>query len=642
MGVQVDDAIRMMGSVTAPNGVVDELPPIGEFIDTYDRASRPYPCQMTLLKIFFLDLEHLTSFDKEVIREWMRETENGGEVRIPLDLYDRMKWCRRHGYRNFNTIVYCGGRRGGKGFIGGKMAAYMIARMLSYGNPQAHFGIDQAHDLYLDVLALSYSQAQGMLFSDIKDTILSNDWLNPYIYMATNGIVKLRSVYDKVREARFVEESKKRGMKSRQMRTDFASIVVEPNGSTAPTIRGRASFMQAYDELAHGQVGEGKMSSDELFKAATPSTVQFGKDALIYEPSSPWSEVGIFYNQYSDAFALNPDGTAANPHMFAIRIPSWGPYKYWEYDHGKRGAIILPPSGSPEMRAKQRSNPESFAVEFGANFAKTENAYMNAAVVESLFEPYPKVGADRNYIKDRPEFGVRYYAHADAGRSQDNFCFALGHVERGEDGMDHAFVDVMKTWQPQDFPEDDKGVRRVDYTQVLKWLRDTFRRFPCVSFTMDQWNSAYILDSVKNDVMNGRCAANMGVDVDTHTAGQNFQRWEAFKTACYQGWVHIPRQVEYIYKTDSECCLVEEEMKYMVVKNGKTVTWPTTGAIVHGDMVDAVSTIVARMLSEQLGYQDDMSVSNVAGTAQGGYNRTGLDASLVDQGDAYMREMGYF
>ena len=62
----------------------------------------------------------------------------------------------------------------------------------------------------------------------------------------------------------------------------------------------------------------------------------------------------------------------------------------------------------------------------------------------------------------------------------------------------------------------------------------------------------------------------------------------------------------------------------------------------HGDMVDAVSTIVARMLSEQLGYQDDMSVSNVAGTAQGGYNRTGLEASLMDQGDAYMREMGYF
>lgn len=637
-----DSLMRLAVSTVAPRVAVEELPPIEDFIKRYDRAAMPYPCQMTLLKIFFLDLEHLNEFDKFVIREWKRETENGGEVRIPLDLYDRMKWCRRHGYKNFNTIVYCGGRRGGKGFIGGKMAAYVLARLLSYGNPQKHYGIDQAHSLHLDVLALSYSQAQGMLFSDVRDAVLSNDWLNQYIYSASNNSLMLQTPYDKVREIEEIEKSRDRGRGKMGVTASMASIVVEPNGSTAPTIRGRASFMQAYDELAHGQVGDGKMSSDELFKAATPSTMQFGKDALIYEPSSPWSEVGIFYNQYSDAFATNPDGTAANPHMFAIRIPSWGPYRYWEYDGTKRSPIILPPSQSAEMRAKQRSNPESFDVEFYAHFAKTENAYMNASVIESLFEPYPKAGADRNYAKDRPEFGVRYHAHADAGRSQDNFCFALGHVERGEDGMDHAFVDVMKTWQPQDFPEDDKGVRRVDYTQVLRWLRETFRRFPCASFTMDQWNSAYILDSIKSDVMNGRCAANMGVDVDTHTAGQNFQRWEAFKTACYQGWVHIPRQVEYVYKTDSECCLVEEEMKYMIVKNGKTVTWPTTGAITHGDMVDAVSTIVARMLSEQLGYQDDMSVSNVAGTAQGGYNRTGLEASLMDQGDAYMREMGYF
>lgn len=641
------DYLRDAGQMYLPEVMSRELPPVCDFIKEYDHSAMPYPVQWTLLKICFLDLEHLTDFDKFVIREWMRETENGGDVTIPLDLYDRMKWCRRHGYRNFNTFVYCGGRRGGKGFLGGKIGSYMIARILSYGNPQRHFGIDESHSLYLDVLALSYSQAQGMLFNDIKDTVMSNDWLNPYIYSVSNGRLKLQSTADSIRERKYRDEALGMGKKARGLQSDFASVIIEPNGSTAPTIRGRASFMQAYDELAHGQQGDGKMSSDELFKAATPSTIQFGKEALIYEPSSPWSENGIFYNQYKDAFEKNPDGTAANPHMFAIRIPSWGPYKYWEYDKTKRSAIILPPSKSPEIRAKQRSNPESFDVEFGANFAKVENAYMNHHVIETLFEPFPEPGSDRNVLRNRGEYGVRYFAHADAGRSQDNFCLAVGHVEE-VDGTHHAFVDVMQTWQPPDFPADRDGVHRVDYTQVLAWIRACFKRFNVVSFTMDQWNSAYILDAVRLDAQNGMFMSHaMEVDVDNHTSGDNFRRWEAFKTACYQGWVHIPRKMEYVYKTDSECCLVEEEMKYMVVKNGKTVTWPTTGPVQHGDMVDSVSTVVTRMLSRELGLGDAMNVANVAGAAQGGYAQ-GVQVPVqaafgtVEAGDDYMRRMGYY
>ena len=642
------DFIQAMGQLMAGGSMARKLPPIQEFIELYDRGAKPYPAQYTILKMIFLDIEHMDDFDHFIIGEWLKSSQEGGEVRIPLDIYERMDWCRRHGYRNFNTVIYCGGRRGGKGFIGGKIAEYKIAEMLAYGSPQRAFGIDESHEIHVDVLATSFSQAQGMLYNDIKDSIISNDWLAPYIYSVSNDELRMQSSSDRNREAKVRQQQEALGRK-RSIRTPNASIVIARSAADSAKIRGRASFMQAFDEFAHGLDTESKLSSAQIYEAATPSVLQFGGSGIIYVPSSPWSSTGKFYELYQQAFETDSSGRSVNPHMFAIKIPSWGPYDYWEYDPRKRSAIILPPSKSREVAAKERQNPEAFDVEFRANFARTENPYMSSSVIDSLFQPFPRVGDDRNVLSDRGLITRRYVAHADAGRSQDNFCFALGHREM-VDGHWHAFIDVMKTWQPQDFPEDEGGVRRVDYTQVMEWIRRTFGSFFCTTYSMDQWNSAMILDQVRKDALEGRLLnPSMEVLCDAHTQKQNFLRYEAFKTACYQGWVHIPRKVEYIHKVGAEACLVEEELRYMIVRSGNTVTWPTTGKITHGDMIDAVSTVVTRLLADQSGDDADSMGSSVVGAALGGYNSwdggvmtPAVTAAMQDAGDDYMRRMGYY
>lgn len=182
------ELMRTMNSFAVPAEVREELPPVVEFIEKYSRGASLYPRQKTLLKIIFLEEENFTDYDRLVIEQWMESTRNGGEVVIPLDLYDRIRWCKAHGYRHFKEIIYCGGRRGGKGFIGGKIGEYKTAQMIALGNPQRFYEIDESKDIYLDILATQFSQAQGMLYNDIKDAILNNDWLAPYIYSTSNDM----------------------------------------------------------------------------------------------------------------------------------------------------------------------------------------------------------------------------------------------------------------------------------------------------------------------------------------------------------------------------------------------------------------------------------------------------------------------
>jgi hypothetical protein len=179
---------------------------------------------------------------------------------------------------------------------------------------------------------------------------------------------------------------------------------------------------------------------------------------------------------------------------------------------------------------------------------------------------------------------------------------------------------------------------------------DTFKHFNVFSYTMDQWNSALIIDQMRQEALSGHVMNSMmNVAVDNHTSSGNFQRWEMFKTACYQGWVHVPLFEEFYYKLGRKGCLLERELKFMILKNGNKVTWPDVCEITHGDMADCVSTVVADLLSDQLNALNTDSLTKVVGAAAGGYNDIGLptnqgdmlERGLQEESERYWRQMGY-
>lgn len=97
------------------------------------------------------------------------------------------------------------------------------------------------------------------------------------------------------------------------------------------------------------------------------------------------------------------------------------------------------------------------------------------------------------------------------------------------------------------------------------------------------------LDELRADTIKGKFVnKSMSVACDTHTSDSNFIRWERFKTACYQNWVHIP-YIEQEISGMGNVSLIDTELKFLVVKNGRKVDHPDVGPWCFDDMTEAMT-----------------------------------------------------
>jgi hypothetical protein len=61
-----------------------------------------------------------------------------------------------------------------------------------------------------------------------------------------------------------------------------------------------------FDEMAHmQQEGESAQTAASVYEAATPALAQFGKDAMIFCNSSPYTKIGKFYDRYVDGLKVD-------------------------------------------------------------------------------------------------------------------------------------------------------------------------------------------------------------------------------------------------------------------------------------------------------------------------------------------------
>jgi hypothetical protein len=108
-----------------------------------------YPRQHTLLKLVFLETENMTQYDLDVIDEWRRNFTNPRDVfGVQPDIWERVEYLKRRGYRRFPHIQFVLGRRASKGYLGAIIIAEQIAYLISLDNPQAHYGIMEGKDVF--------------------------------------------------------------------------------------------------------------------------------------------------------------------------------------------------------------------------------------------------------------------------------------------------------------------------------------------------------------------------------------------------------------------------------------------------------------------------------------------------------------
>lgn len=627
MGEGADFLSIMSGAISEP-----EMPDIVTFAEhsTFlGEHRRLYPRQKTLLRLWFLETEHMTAYDVDVISQWA-EGFYEGELRCGLapDVWKRVEILKDQGYRHFPEIINISGRRGGKGHLGAIMAAYQTLRLIKMDDPQWYYSIERGKELYTYVTATGLSQAKAYQFADLANAVLDAPCFRPWISSGKPTFVTLRTPADNRR----IAELKARGV---QLEREMASLVLMPLSANSSAARGGAATCIIFDEMAHMLLGtEGPRTADSLYNALTPSLGQLGKDGLIYVPTSPYTKVGKAYALYEDGLASAPDGGPAHPEIIVSQLPSWTIYEDFERNiNGGRPFRVAPMVWDERAEDLKARNPYSFRVERESQWAEVMDAYLSPKVVDKMFEPVRTPDGLRTLeIRESGALRWIYRGHCDPSKSEANTAAAIGHLEPvvDEDGetWHHVFIDWMKVWKPGD-----KEDHQVDYIEVEKELAERISLFPAMkTFSYDQYGSFVTVPRLKAELKKKDSRTNV-IEVP-FSASANAKRCEIFKAALGLRWVHAP--VDDFGVDDG--CLLEHELKFLHEKNGK-VDCQSIGPVTTKDLADCVMVITEDLIGKQLErfrMRDQLTQQMQVG-AQGGYITSRDEPTRDDPSEARKR-----
>ena len=580
-----------------------------------------YPRQATIIKIAFLRDDLFTDYDRAVIAEWQRrflETNPDAEDNkfsartkgIQPDLYERIAYLKKRGYRWFPELILAIGRRGSKGFLAALCMAYVLWNYLSKGNPQEYYGIDANKPLACAVFAGKKQQAIENLWGDLYGVLTTAPCFTPFISEAQVESLTIYAPYDFVRMRKMAA----RGITSTR---DMATFRILPRESTPLAPRGPAGCILAFDEAAHVKNTGVTREFGVVYGAAKPSLDQFGTDGFTVLPSSTWEMIGKFYELWQLSLTREPapepgEYMPAYPTKLMIQLESWGPYEDWDRAHliplfpeGFRGDLgeyqpdalpVLPKlkgaiqAFDEEMAREEKANPDTFAVERRSDWQTAMDAYLNSAMIDRMFAPWeernPDYGRPELTMQARGPLSITYLAHGDPSSVNCRFGFAVGHEEPGPDGLNHAVLDLIHFWDPADFPD-----HTIDYDIVRDWIFDNVvMRFQPDELTFDQWNSAASVQAMQKKIRGTRLQKNVICYERTATAALNWSTWETFKACLNMGLVHSPLHGE-----------LKDELRFLQKPEGQQKVIPaTSGPVQTKDIADAACIVTVKLLGEQM------------------------------------------
>lgn len=606
-----------------------------------------YPRQRLLLKLIFL--EDLTDAEEAILDTWLEGGRGGTEVEICPDIREKRQWLKANGYKHFREVCLVGGRRCSKGFITGLSLAKKMYDTLQLQDPGKHYGIDADKEIFYSCVAASQDQAKEMQYADFSAMVNSCNAMNRYVGKLQETEFSVMTETD----IRKLAEWKRMG---RKVQRDISTLRGKALPANSRTIRGSATMAIVFDEFAHFMQGESDQSDNEVYAAAIPALAQFGRDALIFCNSSPYSKTGKFYQRYEVGMGTgeededeetNPGGANA---ILSMRFPSWALYDGWWEDPtyvGPKKCITVSPDWDWDKRnedgsyyyteqdrhaiismiQEEKDDPQKFKVERRGHFAEVVDAYLIPEMVDRMFEGRPEWNEEEKHILrsplktnwDSPVWPHVYYAHLDPSSTTAGFGFAMGHTEelmiRGKSET-HVIFDVIKRWNPKEFVD---GV--IDWEPILEEVIFYCNVFRPRSLTLDQHQSAMPIQYLKREFRKRSIETRVWEKVPNIRT--NWFRAETFRTALYRDLVHAPDDT-----ADTAYCGLE--LKFLQeIKTSQTprVEKQDEGPVQTKDMADCVMEVVEVSIGNIIAGEEreDLAVTPSYG-APGGY-RIGADRS---------------
>ena len=625
----------------------------GEEVDIITFAESPkfcnsklYPRQKLLLKLMFL--EDLSPAEDRILDYWIAGGNGGNEIEVPSNIRERIEWLKSNGYKHFPEVVLVGGRRCSKGHVTAIAMAKLMYDAMRLGDPGKHYGIEKDKTIVFSVVAAAQDQAKEMQYSDFRNRVES-------CYAMQNSLGDMQELKFSVLTQRDKDQIALRKKNKRRVDADTASLRGNALPANARTLRGSTTMAIVFDEMAHFQQGENDQSDKEVYSAAKPALAQFGRAAMVFCNSSPYSKVGTFYERFQEGIGQDEDtGEWLNNRIFPIRLPSWALFEGWWEDEDyvndpdtPNKCITVAPDWDPERKnpdgsyfycehdriaieaekVEEASDPIKYRVERRGEFAEVVDAYLDPDLVDRMYlgRPYEteveegdEVVIKRYYNgyqvnRNNNSYTFDYYAHIDPSSTTAGFGFALGHVEpfflRGEH-QDHVVFDIIQRWNPQDFPD-----KVIDWDPILEERLLYCDIFRPKKLTFDEHQTAAPMTWLKNECRKRGIGTN--VHVKKPNIQTNWNRAEVFRTALYQDLVHAPHGEPDIDYSSQELKFLQE------IKTGRVprVEHQTVGPIQTKDIADAMMEVVESCIGNEIAISERnlLGETNLRMGGQGGY-----------------------
>lgn len=535
-----------------------------------------YPAQATLLKVITLALELLTPFDHNLIQRWatgfkhIDDPDNPryeGTEGISPDVYERINWCRDQRLPWFSQVALVIGRRGSKGLLSAILLLWRVYQLLLLDDPAAHYGRLRGKPVILQIYGANHDTAKRDVFGDIVALLKNAPCFAPFLGKTTSDTITFRT-----------PSQLRHGAGSR------ATGVVQISAVPTTPVAGRGPAVPAavLDEFAHV---ERRGDSSMVTRSLLPAMAQF-KDRLLVVASSPWNKFGELFRIYERGLQIKP-GTRDSkfPELLVVQLPSDGLYVEWQsatsipmWPDGPRfRAVPAPPIDRETMDAECAIDPISGLVEYYAQFAAAVDAYLRPDIIRLIFGPWrgqPVMMADQGRLN------VRYVAHADTSKVNDNFAFVIAHAEE-VDGEPHIVIDVFKIWRPSEFPN-----HIIYYPQIQAEIFEYLTLFPISDLTFDQYCSVQMIQELKARVERAELPWPIQVYERTASPNSNWLSAETFKKAANLGLVHAPAFDQ-----------AQLELERLQVK-GQRVAAPTSGPVTNDDCADCMFACTHTLLGD--------------------------------------------
>ena len=359
----------------------------------------------------------------------------------------------------FGTSVIFAGRRAGKSQIVSAIAASCLRNLLAIYDPQEYYKLVPGSTVDFTFIGTD-EDSSTRLYDKLKADVIRSAFFAPYMVKSPN-----------MTEMGFISEA------DRARRIQRPSINVAAFACTTRAVRGPSSYFLALDEFQHFRSGK-DANSDDLYKAATPSTSQFPNaddperaDSRILVISSPLGKIGKMYDLHKTALERGIESD-----IFTIRLST---------------AEMNPRLPAKKLAEDYQNNPETFPAEFGGEFIDGSGSYVPPQKFDVCVIP-----GKQNIIQFTPHaIGRKYFWGFDFGTQNDATALAIAHLELVEGKSSivlvYDYIDRMMVGEAFTGPGVKDGARiaqmkELDVFDVLDWLVYMNNILPCYKGMMDQ------------------------------------------------------------------------------------------------------------------------------------------------------------